>query len=478
MGSGKTGAKPPAPVSVTPIQKERLLAICPIDGRYKSKVEGMSKYFSELALIKYRVQVELAWFKTLLKNKHVALQEVSLGATDTALLERIVSEFSPEDAERVKQIESVTNHDMKAVEYFLKEKFKDSPQLSSLGEYIHFTCTSEDISNLAYGLIVQEGFVQELKPKLEKVIKVLQRMSKDMANAPMMGHTHGQAATPTTMGKELANFVYRLQGCLNELKDFRASGKFNGAVGNFNAHLVACPEADWPSISKAFVESLGLKWNPYSTQIEPHDSMVKLFGVLERMNTIMLGMSRDIWMYTSAGYFKMKVVKGEVGSSTMPHKVNPIHFENAEGNLGLANAVLAHFGNKLPISRMQRDLSDSTVLRNIGVAFAYSSIGYASLLTGLSRLDINREDMLSELDSHYELLGEAVQTVMRRYKKEAPYEQLKEFTRGKQVNQTDYINFIEHLDLPAHEKNKLKALKPSLYLGLAQQLAHDLANYI
>ena len=467
-----SAASKPAP------DKERLLSICPIDGRYKRQVEHLSNFFSEAALIKYRVQVELEWFRTILGQKGIVFEEKGLDKHELRSLEDIVNNFTVEDAQRVKDIEGVTNHDMKAVEYFIKEKISRSKVLKELGEYIHFTCTSEDINNLAYGLMVQKSVTSEVVPKLSAIAETLQKMAKEMSTAAMMSRTHGQPATPTTMGKELANFVYRINEPLKQLHAYKAKGKFNGAVGNYNAHKVVCPDVDWIKLSKTFVEGLGLKWAPYSTQIESHDGLAELFSVMHHVNTILIGMCRDIWMYTSYGYFKLKVIKGEVGSSTMPHKVNPIYFENAEGNLGLANALLQHFSEKLPISRMQRDLSDSTVLRNIGTALGYSSVAYSSILTGLGRLDIHKEEMLKELDSHYELLAEPVQTVMRRYKKEAPYELLKEFTRGKEVNSEGYIKFVQGLDLPTDEKEKLKALKPSTYTGYAKELAEDLANYL
>jgi len=456
----------------------KLLSICPIDGRYKRNVEHLANFFSESALIKYRVHVELQWFKTLLRKQGIVIDSQKLSSNELKMLDAITKDFTVEDAQRVKDIEGITNHDMKAVEYFIKEKISKSQVLKELGEYVHFTCTSEDINNLAYGLMVQKSVTDELLPKLNSVRDTLKKMAIEMAGAGMMARTHGQPATPTTMGKELANFVYRINETTKSLKSFKASGKFNGAVGNYNAHKVTCPECDWISISKEFVEGLGLKWSPYSTQIESHDTLAELASNIHRANTILIGFCRDIWMYTSFGYFKLKVIKGEVGSSTMPHKVNPIYFENAEGNLGVANALLHHFAEKLPISRMQRDLSDSTVLRNIGSAFAYSIIAYSSILTGLNRLDINKDEMKRELEMHYELLAEPVQTVMRRYKKDAPYEQLKEFTRGKNVNRESYQKFVSALDLPADEKQKLMDLKPTTYLGYAEDLAKNIGKYL
>ncbi len=458
--------------------KEELLALCPIDGRYKSSVGSLASYFSESALIKHRVQVEVAWFRSLLQHPQITLNPQPLGPAELKVLDEIVTNFSMEDALRVKAIEAVTNHDMKAVEYFIKEKINHLPALKALGEYIHFTCTSEDINNLAYGLMVQNSIGSELVPTFDRMLQSMVKLALSTADAAMMSHTHGQPATPTTMGKEIANYIFRLEECMKELRKFRAAGKFNGAVGNYNAHRVTCPEVDWIGVSKQFVESLGLEWRPYSTQIEQHDVLAEFFNTMERMNTILVGFCRDAWMYVSYGYFKLKVVKGEVGSSTMPHKINPINFENAEGTLGLANALLGHFVAKLPISRMQRDLSDSTVLRSVGVALGYSIAGYSSILNGISRLDVNREMMEKELESHYELLAEAVQTVMRRYKKEAPYEKLKEFTRGKQVTRADYLKFVGNLDLPPEEKAKLEALRPALYTGYAKELARDITKYI
>jgi adenylosuccinate lyase len=420
----------------------------------------------------------LQWFKQLLKVPNIPLNCPSISKEDNALLDSIVANFNPEDAQKVKEIEKITNHDVKAVEYFLKEKFKASPVLSSLAEYIHFTCTSEDINNLAYGLSLHHGLHEIYLPKVQELLNTLLKMAKEMSAAAMMSRTHGQLATPTTMGKEIANYAFRINNYVKVLKEFKVYGKFNGAVGNFNAHLCACPNVDWLDVSKNFVESLNLTWNPYSTQIEQHDSMANLFNTIERLNTVLIGFCRDIWMYVSYGLLMQKVVKGEVGSSTMPHKVNPISFENAEGNLGLSNSLFSHFANKLPISRMQRDLSDSTVLRNVGSAFAYSIVSYGSILSGLRRITINKEDCIKELDSHYELLAEAVQTVMRRYKKAAPYEVLKEFTRGRKVNREAYVAFVSKLDLPTDEIEKLKELKPSGYLELAKELAKKIEKYL
>lgn len=465
--------------SFTPkkISKEQVMAITPIDGRYKGQIENMTKYFSEFALIKYRVQVELSWFKYLLTVPNLALNNKQLEKKDFDLIENILKEFKYEDAHRVKEIEAVTNHDVKAVEYFIKEKFKGNPTLKSLGEYIHFSCTSEDVTNLAYGLIFQDGLENSYLPKLDELLQKILTMSKQMAGYAIMSRTHGQPATPTTMGKEFANYAYRLNLIRKFLKEYKPQGKFNGAVGNYNAHVLACPDVNWIQVSEKFVESIGLKWNPYSTQIEQHDSIAKLFLNIRSLNTILVGFCRDLWMYISYGIFKLKVLKGEVGSSTMPHKVNPIFFENAEGNLGISNALLGYFAEKLPVSRMQRDLSDSTVLRNIGSALAYSMISYSSILTGLNRVEFNAALATKELESHYELLAEPVQTVMRRYKKEAPYELLKEFTRGQQVTREAYIAFVEKLDLPADELSKLKALRPTTYLGLAKELAENVTKY-
>jgi adenylosuccinate lyase len=389
------------------------------------------------------------------------------------ILDKIIDNFSIEDAERVKEIEATTNHDVKAVEYFLKEKFDEHEFLKKRKEFLHFTCTSEDINNLSYAIMVNNAIKEVMLPKLESLISKIENMAHEYADIPMMSRTHGQSATPTTVGKELANFAYRVNRQIKEIKDITPLGKFNGAVGNFNAHIVVFPDLDWQEISQRFVESLGIAYNPYSTQIEPHDSIAQISNSFSLANTILIDFARDMWGYISLGYFKQQTIKGEVGSSTMPHKVNPINFENGEGNLGLANAMFGFFTSKLPISRFQRDLSDSTVMRNIGVAFAYSIGAYAALERGMARIEVNKEVLLEELEDHYELLAEVIQTVMRKFEIENPYEKLKEFTRGKNVNKADFVDFINKLELPEKEKEQLLELTPAKYIGLAPELAKN-----
>ena len=373
----------------------------------------------------------------------------------------------------MKDIENKTKHDVKAVEYYLKNKFEEHKGLKKKKEFLHFTCTSEDINNLSYALMLKNAIDNILLPKLEKLIGIIRERAHEYADIPMMSRTHGQSATPTTVGKELANFVFRVDRQIKVLKLIRPLGKFNGAVGNFNAHIVTFPDTDWEKLAQKFVESLGIEYNPYSTQIEPHDSLAQISNSFALANTILIDFSRDMWGYISLGYYKQLTVAGEVGSSTMPHKVNPINFENGEGNLGLANSIFGFFTSKLPISRFQRDLSDSTVMRNIGVAFAYSISAYAALERGMARIEVNEENVMSELDSHYELLAEVIQTVMRKYEIENPYEKLKEFTRGKTVTKEDFVKFINGLELPEKEKKSLLGLTPSKYIGLAPKLAKN-----
>ncbi len=447
-----------------------LTAISPVDGRYGSKVSVFRNIFSEYGLIRNRVTVEIRWLQQL--SEHAAIDEVP-GFSDAAhqVLDAIVNDFSLADAERVKTIERTTNHDVKAVEYFIKEKIAGVPELNAVTEFVHFACTSEDINNLSHGLMLREGLHEGLLPAMERVIDTLSELAKQHANLAMLSRTHGQTASPTTVGKELANVVFRLQRQLKQIQGVELLGKINGAVGNYNAHLSAYPHIDWAANAKAFVEGLGLSWNPYTTQIEPHDYIAELFDAVARFNTILIDLDRDIWGYISLGYFKQKTVEGEVGSSTMPHKVNPIDFENSEGNLGIANALLAHLSTKLPISRWQRDLTDSTVLRNLGVGFAHSLIAYEATLKGLGKLEVNPGRLAEDLDSAWEVLAEPIQTVMRRYNIEKPYEKLKDLTRGKAMTAEVIRDFVEQLDIPQEAKTELLALTPGSYIGNATDQA-------
>ena len=451
------------------MQHSTLTALSPLDGRYANKVAELRPIFSEFGLIKARVLVEVRWLQML--AAHSDIQEVaSLSAEANAFLDAIVDNFSEADAQAVKDIEKTTNHDVKAVEYFLKEQVKDQAELNAVSEFIHFACTSEDINNLSYGLMLKEARDTVLLPALDNTIAKMESMASDMAAVPMLARTHGQPASPTTMGKEWMNVVARLDRQRTQIADVVISGKINGATGNFNAHLIAYPEVDWLSTSKRFVESLGLAWSPYTTQIEPHDYIAELNQATSRFNTIIIDFSRDIWGYISIGFFKQKVIAGEVGSSAMPHKVNPIDFENAEGNLGLANAMLHHLAEKLPISRWQRDLTDSTVLRNLGVGFGYTMLALTSLDRGLSKLEVNEGKMLEDLDNTWEVLAEAVQTVMRRYALENPYEQLKALTRGKGITAERIRTFIENLDIPEDAKARLRDITPADYIGNAASM--------
>jgi len=457
-----------------------LKAISPIDGRYSKACDPLRNYFSEYALMRYRVFVEVQWFKKLfqadiIKSNSCDLKQLVQNEDD--FLQKLCENFDIKDAEQIKDIERTTNHDVKAVEYYLKHRFSENANLEGLKEYLHFSCTSEDINNLSYALMLRDSLHILIFPKIEEVIAELTEMSEKYADVPIMCRTHGQSATPSTVGKELANFVYRISRQIELCKSIPILGKFNGATGNFNAHMVAFPEKDWLQISRDFVEGLDISWNPYTTQIEPHDSLANLCVLLSVLNTQLLDFSRDMWGYISLGYFRQKAVAGEIGSSTMPHKINPIDFENAEGNLGVANALLLHFATKLPVSRFQRDLSDSTVLRNVGPALASCLQSYSSILKGLRRVDVNEERLHSELESHYELLAEPVQTVMRRYEMKDPYEQLKEFTRGKTVTADDFHKFIESLEMPEKEKARLLKLTPATYLGLAPQLASSIRKF-
>jgi len=449
-----------------------LNALSPLDGRYQSKLDALRPYFSEYALIKHRAWVEVEWLKALADAKELA--EIAAFSPETIQeLDAAITNFSEDDASQVKAIEARTNHDVKALEYWLKEKFDGNPEIKKASEFIHFACTSEDINNLSHGLMLKSARDSVMLPFLNNLVSRMSELANQLADQPMLSRTHGQTASPTTMGKELANVVYRLQRQQKQLAANEILGKINGAVGNFNAHLSAYPHFDWESFAKKFVESLGLTYNPMTIQIEPHDYMAELYDTLARINTILIDINRDIWGYISVGYFKQKVKAGEIGSSTMPHKVNPIDFENSEGNLGLANAVLRHMAEKLPISRWQRDLTDSTVLRNMGVAFGYTLLGYDSCLRGLNKLEVNPARLAEDLDNSWEVLAEPIQTVMRRYGIENPYEQLKELTRGKGgINKASLHTFISGLNIPDDAKQYLLALSPATYIGKATELVN------
>lgn len=449
-----------------------LTALSPVDGRYAGKAEALREHFSEFGLIRARVIVEIRWLQRLAELAGIT-EVPPLSVEATAFLEALIRDFSLEDAERIKRIERTTNHDVKAVEYFLKEKIADQAELNAITEFVHFACTSEDINNLSHGVMLSDG-LKALLPGMHNVVDAITRLAHEHAALPMLSRTHGQTASPTTLGKEMANVAYRLQRQLKQIESVEILGKINGAVGNYNAHLATYPEVDWESNARTFVEGLGLTFNPYTTQIEPHDYIAELFDAICRFNTILIDFNRDVWGYISLGYFKQKTVEGEIGSSTMPHKVNPIDFENSEGNLGLANAVLGHLAQKLPISRWQRDLTDSTVLRNLGVGLAYGLIAYEAALKGIGKLEANPERLAEDLDASWEVLAEPIQTVMRRYGIEKPYEKLKELTRGKRIDQAGFAAFIDSLALPQEVKTELKALTPATYIGNAEQQARRL----
>ncbi|SDB04671.1 Adenylosuccinate lyase [Pseudidiomarina indica] len=450
-----------------------LTALSPVDGRYGSKAAALRPMFSEYGLIRNRVIVEIRWLQLLAQVPEI--KEVPpLSEAAVQFLDAIIDNFSEQDAQRVKTIEQTTNHDVKAVEYFLKERVADHAELHQVSEFIHFACTSEDINNLSHALMLRDALDNVMVPTMRELSDAIKALAKSHKTVPMMARTHGQPATPTTLGKEMANVYVRLQRQLEQLQAIPLLGKINGAVGNYNAHLAAYPEVDWHQLAQQFVTSLGLTWNAYTTQIEPHDYIAELFDAVARFNTIVIDFNRDVWGYIALNHFKQRTVAGEVGSSTMPHKVNPIDFENSEGNLGLANAIMAHLAQKLPISRWQRDLTDSTVLRNLGVGFAYALIAYQATLKGISKLEVNEENLLQELDSNWELLAEPVQTVMRRYGIEQPYEKLKELTRGKRVDQAAMADFIQGLELPAEAKERLLALTPAAYIGRAIAFVDEL----
>jgi len=447
-----------------------LSALSPLDGRYAAKTDKLRPILSEAGFMHHRVKVEIAWLQALSQAGFAELKPFSPEAG--ALLDKLAADFSELDAARIKEIEAVTNHDVKAVEYWLKEKVKDVPELVLASEFIHFACTSEDINNTSHGMMLKAARDGVMLPALQSIIARLTEIAHVNADLPMLSRTHGQTASPTTLGKEFANVVARLQRAVKRIEGVEILGKMNGAVGNYNAHLAAYPGFDWPAFSKNVIEQrLGLTFNPYTIQIEPHDYMAELFDAISRTNTILLDLNRDIWTYVSLGYFKQKLKAGEIGSSTMPHKVNPIDFENSEGNLGLANSVLRHMADKLPVSRMQRDLTDSTVLRNIGVGFGYALLAYDSCLRGLNKLEVNPLRLEQDLDANWEVLAEPVQTVMRRYGIENPYEQLKELTRGKGITREALQEFIGKLAMPQEAKDLLLAMTPANYTGLAAQLA-------
>ncbi|MCU7912788.1 MAG: adenylosuccinate lyase [Candidatus Thiodiazotropha sp. (ex Lucinoma aequizonata)] len=452
-----------------------LTAVSPIDGRYGSKSADLRPIFSEFSLIRHRVLIEVRWLQALVAHKDI-LETPTLSEHANNILNTIVENFSEEDARRVKNIERTTNHDVKAVEYFLKEKIAENDELESISEFIHFACTSEDINNLAHALMLREGRGQVLLPQIDEIISSIKQLAHELADQPMLSRTHGQPASPTTMGKELANVVYRLHRQREQIVGTELLGKINGAVGNYNAHLSAYPEIDWQVFAKQFVESLGIGWNPYTIQIEPHDYIAELFDAIARFNTILIDFSRDVWSYISLGYFKQKTITGEAGSSTMPHKVNPIDFENGEGNLGIVNALFDHLSGKLPISRWQRDLTDSTVLRNLGVGLAHTSIALQSIQRGLSKLEANAQAMLDDLNQNWEVLAEPIQTVMRRYGIEKPYEKLKELTQGQRITQEQLQAFVEQLNIPDHTKASLKRMTPMSYIGNSKEQVVDIID--
>jgi len=450
-----------------------LTAISPVDGRYQNKTDILRSIFSEYGLFRFRVVIEIEWLKAL--SKHPDIKEIGRFPADSiSFLDNIKNDFSIDDAIRIKEIEQTTNHDVKAVEYFLREKIRSVPSLKNIASFIHFGCTSDDINNLSHALMLKDTRENVLAPKLNKLVSILEKMSADYASVAMLSRTHGQTASPTTLGKEVAVYTHRLLRQINQFKNIELLGKLNGAVGNFNAHFAAYPNIDWMSLSKEFVEELDLNWNPHTTQIEPHDYMAEYFHALIRINTILIDLCRDLWGYISLGYFKLKLVEGEIGSSTMPHKINPIDFENSEGNLGLANNMLGHLAMKLPTSRWQRDLTDSTVLRNMGVGVAHSIIAFDSCIKGLSKLDVNIDMINHDLKDSWEILTEAVQTVMRCAGYDDAYEKLKELSRGKEIDKKTLHNFIDQLNISDNDKSRLKKLTPSNYLGNAETQAKSI----
>ncbi len=447
-----------------------LTAISPIDGRYGNKTADLRPIFSEYGLIRHRLLVEVRWLQALAARSEIP-EVPTLSMHANHILNGIVEKFDEENAHRVKNIERTTNHDVKAVEYFIKEKIAGNQELEAIAEFIHFACTSEDINNLAYALMLREARTQAVLPAMDELIQAVEGLALDLAEQPMLSRTHGQPASPTTLGKEMANFAYRLRRQKEQLVTIPLLGKINGAVGNYNAHLSAYPEVDWEAVAREFVTELGLEWNPFTAQIEPHDYVAEFFEALGRFNTVLIDFCRDLWSYIALAYFKQRTVAAEIGSSTMPHKVNPIDFENAEGNLGIANALFDHLAAKLPISRWQRDLSDSTVMRNLGVGLAHALIAYQSCLKGIAKLEVNPARLEEDLENAWEVLAEPIQTVMRRYGIEKPYERLKELTRGHAINQSSLAAFIEQLDIPGHAKEALLNLSPASYVGNAVEQA-------
>lgn len=451
----------------------QLTAISPLDGRYGHQTAELRPIFSEFGLIRYRIIVEVRWLQCL--ARHPGIPEVPpFSEASNRQLDAMITEFDEEDARRVKEIERTTNHDVKAIEYFLKEKIRGNPELEAVSEFIHFACTSEDINNLSHAMMLRDARDRCVLPRMDELIAAIREVALKYAEQPMLSRTHGQPASPTTLGKEMANVVARLARQRQQLASVEILGKINGAVGNYNAHLAAYPEIDWAENAREFVEDLDLVWNPYTTQIEPHDYMAELFDAVARFNTILIDFDRDVWSYISIGYFKQRAIEGEVGSSTMPHKVNPIDFENSEGNLGLANAILGRLASKLPISRWQRDLTDSTVLRNPGVAFAHSLVAYRATLKGLGKLEVDGEKLGADLDQSWEVLAEPIQTVMRRYGIEKPYEKLKELTRGRSIDRESLQSFVDGLEIPEEIRSRLKALTPATYLGNAAAQARGI----
>jgi adenylosuccinate lyase len=450
-----------------------LNALSPLDGRYHAKVSSLNHAFSELGLIRLRVRVEVEWLKTL---SAASIPDVpTLSATTLAQLDGVVAGLSETDAQSIKDIEARINHDVKAIEYWLRQRLSDNVELQRAAHFIHFACTSEDINNLCYALLALESRAQIMLPALTRIVDKLAAMAHELADVPMLSRTHGQAATPTTLGKELANFAVRLRRARTRIAGVHLTGKFNGAVGNYNAHLAAYPDVDWARLARGFVQALGLEFNAYTTQIEPHDSLAELFDAYAAANTVLIGLNRDLWGYIALGYFRQRAKVGEVGSSTMPHKVNPIDFENSEGNLGVANALLRHLSDKLPVSRWQRDLSDSTVLRNVGVALGHTLLAFDACLAGLAKIDVSPERIREDLERAWEVLAEPIQTVMRRHGSEQAYEQLKALTRGNEGITRDTLHaFIRALDIPESDRQRLLELTPSAYIGLAARLARDL----
>ena len=452
---------------------DSLTAISPIDGRYAAKTEGLRDTFSEYGLIYHRLVVEVRWFQCLSRTPEI--DEVpQFSESANRLLESIIENFDVSQAQRIKEIEKTTNHDVKAVEYYLKEKIVQNAELYQVSEFIHFGCTSEDINNLSHALMLSKGREQVLLPMANGILDMITALAHQHAAIPMMSRTHGQPASPTTLGKEFANVAYRLRRQLNQVESIEMLGKLNGAVGNYNALLSAYPDSDWPAITRQFVESMGLAWNPYTTQIEPHDYIAELFDAIARFNTILIDFSRDIWSYISIGYFRQRAIEGEVGSSTMPHKVNPIDFENAEGNLGIANALFHHLSQKLPVSRLQRDLTDSTALRNLGTAIGHVVIALDSLRRGIDKLEVNGEAIAADLEHNWEVLAEPIQTVMRRYGIEQPYEKLKALTRGQKIDAEAIRRFVDSLDIPESARQELIKLSPAGYIGNATEQAKEI----